>query len=213
MPYPPNTEVSTSPPRLIATSHRPGLRCVSRSRSLVEATGTSILNYAREVLFDPLGVDTDPAAEPVYGPSARVPYFRADFAWPVDRQGIHMGWAFLKLQPDDMLALGHLYLDHGRWGGDQVVPERWIDEATTSQIQVDQTTSYGYLWWVYDLPYQGRTVRAYFASGNGGQFSFGIDELGLAVVFQGGSYNDWDAGYAALREYLPKDILPAVRAK
>jgi CubicO group peptidase (beta-lactamase class C family) len=146
--------------------------------ALVEATGTSILNYAREVLFDPLGVDTDPAAEPVYGPSARVPYFRADFAWPVDRQGIHMGWAFLKLQPDDMLALGHLYLDHGRWGGDQVVPERWIDEATTSQVQVDQTTSYGYLWWVTTVA--GR--EAFCALGFGGQIILVIPDLDLVAI-------------------------------
>ena len=80
----------------------------------------------------------------------------------------------------------------------------WKRRATASIVKFSEESkaSYGYLWWVYDLPYQGRTVRAYFASGNGGQFSFGIDELGLAVVFQGGSYNDWDAGYAALRDLL-----------
>ena len=99
--------------------------------------------------------------------------------------------------------------------GRRVYSADWSRRATASIVKFSEESkaSYGYLWWVYDLPYQGRTVRAYFASGNGGQFSFGIDELGLAVVFQGGSYNDWDAGYAALREYLPKDILPAVRAK
>jgi hypothetical protein len=54
-------------------------------------------------------------------------------------------------------------------------------------------------------------VRAYFASGNGGQVSFGIDELDLAVVFMGGNYNDWESGYAALKEFLPNRVLPAVR--
>jgi len=65
--------------------------------------------------------------------------------------------------------------------------------------------------WLYDIPYRGRTVRAYFASGNGGQFSFGFDELDLAVVFYGGNYNDWESGYAALKEFLPNDVLPTVQ--
>jgi hypothetical protein len=31
------------------------------------------------------------------------------------------------------------------------------------------------------------------------------------VAFYGGNYNNWDAGYVALLEYMPKDILPAVQ--
>ena len=66
---------------------------------------------------------------------------------------------------------------------------------------------YGYLWWIFDYPYQGRKVRSYFASGNGGQLSIGIDELDLAIVFQGGSYNDWDNGNH--RPGLRREVHPA----
>ena len=51
----------------------------------------------------------------------------------------------------------------------------------------------------------------YIASGNGGQFYIGIDELDVAIVFYAGIYNDWENGFIALREFVPKDILPAVQ--
>ena len=35
------------------------------SAILVEATGQSVLDYARDKLFNPLGISTDPAAEPL----------------------------------------------------------------------------------------------------------------------------------------------------
>src|SRR3712207_103552 len=67
--------------------------------ALARATGRSVLDYAREKLFDPLGVDTDPAAEPSPSPEYLAEYDAAEFAWPVDPQGVHLGWGELKLRP------------------------------------------------------------------------------------------------------------------
>ncbi|MGH8968629.1 MAG: serine hydrolase domain-containing protein, partial [Actinomycetes bacterium] len=61
------------------------------SAILVEATGRSVLNYAREKLFDPLGISTDPAAEPLAVIENLPVYEAASFAWPVDPQGLHLG--------------------------------------------------------------------------------------------------------------------------
>ena len=118
-----------------------------------------------------------------------------------------------RLLPRDFLKLAQVHLDGGLWHGRRIYPADWSRQATSplTRFSEESKARYGYLWWLYDIPYRGRTVRAYFASGNGGQFSFGIEELGLAVVFYGGNYNDWDSGYAALKEFLPQGILPAVQ--
>jgi hypothetical protein len=64
---------------------------------------------------------------------------------------------------------------------------------------------------VADYPYRGRTVRAFFAGGNGGQVVMGIPELDLVVAFYGGNYGD-RALYVPQRVYVPQYILPAVDA-
>jgi CubicO group peptidase (beta-lactamase class C family) len=120
-----------------------------------------------------------------------------------------------RLLPRDFLKLAQTHVNGGVWNGRRIYSAEWSRRATAPLVRFSETSKsrYGYLWWLYDLPYRGRTVRAYFASGNGGQFSFGIDELDLVIAFYGGNYNNWDAGYVALLEYVPKDILPAVQER
>jgi CubicO group peptidase (beta-lactamase class C family) len=124
------------------------------SAVLAEATGTSVLDYARSKLFDPLGVDSRPAWEEVGTSASLRAWEQAGFAWPVDREGNHFGWGYLKLRPRDMLKLGQLYLDAGVWDGEQLVPEPWVKAATTTQVSTDVGAplgDYGYLWWVGEL--------------------------------------------------------------
>ena len=59
-------------------------------------------------------------------------------------------------------------------------------------------------------PYQGRTVRAFFAGGNGGQISMAIPDLDLVIAFTGGNYSD-AATLMAQRSFVPEWLLPAVR--
>ena len=68
---------------------------------------------------------------------------------------------------------------------------------------------YGYLWWINEYPYKGRTVRAYFAAGNGGQIVMGLPDLDLVMAFYGGNYND-AALFIPQNVYVPQHILPAV---
>lgn len=119
-----------------------------------------------------------------------------------------------RLLPRDFLKLAQVHVNGGTWNGRRVYAADWSRRATEPRVRFSETSRlrYGYLWWVIDYPYQGRTIRAYFASGNGGQLSIGIDELDLAIVFQGGNYNDWQTGWIAMLDYLPNHILPAVQA-
>jgi len=92
------------------------------SAILATATGTSVLDYARAKLFDPLGIPTRPAFQPLPTASNIDAYQNAGFAWPVDPQQRHAGFGFLKLRPRDIAKIGTLYLHGGRWQGRPLVP-------------------------------------------------------------------------------------------
>ena len=141
---------------------------------LVQATGQSVLTYARAMLFAPLGISTTPADQPLYDPANLPEYLRAEFAWPVDPQRFNLGAGWIKLRPREMAKLGQLFLQDGRWRGKQVVPAGWVHQATTAQAgsafafeghDTFQPQNYGYEWWVEKTD----GADAYFAWGYGGQ--------------------------------------------
>ena len=158
---------------------------------LAEATNMSVLDYARQELFDPLGIDTRPAVEQkperVWEdwPWDQKQYEAADFVWPIDPQGIHFGGALLKLRASDMVKLGQLHLDDGVWKGERIVPASWVQEATSSQVSAStmqgattQLGDYGYLWWVGEMDEE----RAFAAVGAGGQLVVVVPDRRLVVV-------------------------------
>jgi CubicO group peptidase (beta-lactamase class C family) len=148
---------------------------------LAEATGISVLDYARAKLFDPLGITSRPEADLLAVEANRPAYDRADFAWPHDPQGVQTGFSWLKLTARDMAVLGRLYLDGGRWQGDQVVPTAWVDAATIEQVRANSIThGYGYQWWVTTAGGH----EAYAAVGFGGQLIEVVPDLRLVAVFQ-----------------------------
>lgn len=144
------------------------------SAILVKVTGQSTLDYARAKLFDPLGIETRPAYE---GPIASLgtPAYAAvnSFTWLTDADGVHAGFASIKLTTGDMLKIGQLYLDEGMWQGRQLVPATYIAEATAPT-----PTSYGYLWWSRPVA----NHQAYEAFGSSGQMIMVVEDLDLVVV-------------------------------
>jgi CubicO group peptidase (beta-lactamase class C family) len=110
--------------------------------------------------------------------------------------------------PRDFMKLGQLLLDGGRWRGRRIVSKQWARKSTEPLYEMTGI-HYGYLWWVADYPYKKRTVRAFFAGGNGGQIVMGIPELDLVIAFYGGNYSD-PVMYTPQRVYVPEHILPAV---
>ena len=175
------------------TDHPPGEGFVYSSvtshllaAAVDEATPGSLLDYARKHLFDPLDIDTRPAAQPPLVDDSRVrqQYERAGFAWPTDPQGHNVGYAFLKLTARDMVKLGQLYLDRGQWGGDQVVPADWVQQSTARQVTTPRgdTDGYGYQWWTISIRGHAEGHAAFAAVGYGGQLIEVVPDLGLVVA-------------------------------
>ncbi|MCY1136979.1 serine hydrolase [Actinoplanes sp. Pm04-4] len=197
--------------RLIA---EPGVRFQYSSASshllaaiVARATGRTVLDYAREKLFTPLGIDTTTMYEPRMGgafdPDVDPAYTKASVAWPVDPQGIHCGGGFLRLPTRELAKLGYLYLNGGRWEGRQVVPAAFVDAATRpTGLPPDVLTGYGLHWWIDD---DGAGQRSFTAVGYGGQYIAVVPERDLVVVVTNNPEGPPDPG-----SLLSGTILPGV---
>ena len=112
----------------------------------------TVLDYAREKLFDPLGIWKRRASpgrvpDPLITPG----FVTADFGWGTDPNGIELGAYGLRLTPPDMLKIGELYRGGGVWNGQQIVPAAWIQQCTspaTYESQIGGPLEYGLLWWI-----------------------------------------------------------------
>lgn len=81
----------------------------------------------------------------------------------------------------DHARFGYLFLRHGRWKGQQLISEKWIDMATTPG---DVNPVYGYMWWLN--PDRRRLPSApeisYMAAGAGGNYIWIDPEHDLVIV-------------------------------
>ena len=130
----------------------------------------TVLDYAREKLFDPLGISTSPAySQALPDPFLTTEFVTAGFGWGTDPNGIQLGGFGLRLSAPDMLKIGELYRRDGVWNGQQIVPAAWIQQCTspaTFETKIgDPDDEYGLLWWIIGEP----TKAGYYAAGFGGQ--------------------------------------------
>lgn len=121
-----------------------------------QATGMSAGDYAQQVLFDPLGI--------------------AQVEWWTDAVGHTLTYCCLDTTSRDFARLGLLFLNHGNWGGEQIVPAQWVTDAFTPVP--DSDGRYGFMWWIGAL--SGEPI--YMANGFDGQMIFIIPGLDLVVV-------------------------------
>jgi CubicO group peptidase (beta-lactamase class C family) len=147
--------------------------------ALRQADGSNprtVLDYATEKLFKPLGIDTHNAYTARFRPDDVAPFENAGFGWATDARGINIGAGGLRLRPADMLKFGQLYLDHGKWRGQQVVPEEWV---AASVAPSPASVPYGLMWWLEKTP---SGDSAYAAMGFGGQLIVVVPEHRLVVA-------------------------------
>jgi CubicO group peptidase (beta-lactamase class C family) len=117
---------------------------------------------------------------------------------------LHTGGG-LWLRPRDMAKIGFLYLNHGRWQGQQIVSEDWIRESTRQQAPY---FGYGYQWWLRTFRGRDHAIEAYCAQGLGGQFIMVIPEMNLVSAF-----TSWNVGPLTEQPFdmMQRYILPATQ--
>ena len=149
------------------------------SAIVANVSGGSTFAYARAKLFEPLGIRTEGAFEPVLDDpvdkATIEAYERANIAWPVDPQGYHYGAALLRLPTRDLAKFGYLYLNGGQWDGKQVIPADYVAAATSpAGRSPNLSMGYGWHWWV--AVEDGH--RTFTALGYGGQFIYVVPRPG-----------------------------------
>ena len=164
------------------------------SAMLKARTGMHAEEYASRFLFKPLGIEK--------------------WFWVRNTEGhTHTGGG-LNLAARDAAKLGQLYLNKGRWGDVQIVPEKWVEASL--KMHVDLTVAgqppsgYGYLWWVWAPDYRGKTGEYIFAArGRGGQYVIVVPEYGMVVAMCGDAKPGPESSKPI--EVFYDRILPAVR--
>ena len=154
-----------------------------------KATGRPLDEFARAMLFEPLGI--------------------SDFEW-IRVKGDADAGGGLRLRPRDMAKIGQLVLAGGRWNGRQIVSKAWIDASTTPRTEASRTYSYGYLWWLGHSPFKGREVYWPAGLGRGGQSIRVVPELDLVVVVTAGYYQDYSPEAFQVQSGVFKDVLQAM---
>jgi hypothetical protein len=164
----------------------PGMHLLSAI--LQEATGMTELEFARQNLFEPLGI--------------------REVFWQSDPQGYTHGWGDLFLKPLDAAKIGYLFLNKGDWDGRQIVSAAWVADSIKAHSSGD-IDDYGYGWWVSE--------DSFYAMGRGGQ-NIKIYPAYNAIVVTTASNIDYDridpmvvAAFVSPQKPLPAN--PAGMAK
>lgn len=103
------------------------------SAIVMKRTGETLTEYLTPRLFGPLGI--------------------TKYYWETCPKGITKGGWGLFLCAEDMAKLGQLYLQRGKWNGQQLVSEYWIEISTARHLKTQNDTyGYGYQLWMEQRP-------------------------------------------------------------
>jgi CubicO group peptidase (beta-lactamase class C family) len=155
---------------------------------LTKTTGMTMVEFARDHLFQPLGIQA--------------------YDWETDPQGIMIGGFGLSLTVEDLAKFGYLYLHNGQWEGQQIVPSAYVQASTTawSTGGFPEESGYGYQWWVTEEA----GYPSYFAAGYGGQYLYVVPDLDTIVVTT--AKYDLPPEETLDRDLITNFVLPAIKS-
>ena len=129
----------------------------------------------------------------------------SNFGWQDDVSGLPKSAAGSSMRSRDMIKWGLLVQSGGQWDGEQLIPEDFVQKATSKIHTNPQATSYGFFWWRNSVNVDGKTYDMKSGRGAGGQFIMMIDELDLIIAIT--SHNK---GMGGMLKTAPQRIIPAM---
>lgn len=134
-----------------------------------KASGQKADEFARTVLFEPLGIE--------------------EFDWTRDAAGNPHGMAGLQLHALDFARIGQLVLQRGEWEGRRLVSEAWLDQSMHPAFPAlgGAAAVCGYLWWLDGVtakPVGAPSVRAIRADGFLGNYLVVVPTSRVVAVRQ-----------------------------
>ena len=154
--------------------------------ALADAAGRDLRSWARDVLFEPLGI-----ALP---------------AWDRSPRGYYLGGNNMALRPRDLLKVGILYLNDGLWEDRRLLPPGWAEASWQPRFRSPWNgMRYGGLWWASEWGGE----RVFSAWGYGGQFLVVAPRLDLVVVATS-SLDRGERGHnRRMRRFFDRHVIPA----
>lgn len=172
-----------------------------------KVTGQRIIDYLNPRLFDPLGIE--------------------GMTWETCPRGIDVGGWGLSVPTEGLAKFGQLYLQKGVWRGRQILPAKWVDEATTFKIQQPLPANPGrpnaQNDWLQGYCYQfwRSTHNAYRGDGAFGQYTIVMPDQDAVIAITSESNNMqgqldlvWEHLLPAMKEKpLPADVSAQARLR
>jgi CubicO group peptidase (beta-lactamase class C family) len=183
--------------------HKPGthfqyntMGAYTLSAIVTKATGQTTLEFLKPRLFEPLGIENP--------------------EWAASPEGNSLGGYGLYLCTEDIAKFGQLYLQKGNWHGRQLIPQTWVEQATSKQVPNDQEShsKMGVDWQQgYGFQFWRCTHNAFRGDGAGGQLCVVIPDKDAVIAvtadtgnMQGELNAIWEHLLPALQaEALPED--------
>ncbi len=149
-----------------------------------KATKMRLDKFAELYLFKPLGITS--------------------YRWIKDAAGFCHGGGGLYLKPADMMKIGILMLNGGKYETRQVVSGEWIDRMTRHYVTTNfENSQYGYFWWIRNIGTgQEQTALVISAEGAGGQKLYIFPAYRLIVSFTERNYNTLQVSPIFIRESI-----------
>lgn len=119
----------------------------------------------------------------------------SNYDWATHASGLPQAGWMVKLTSRDMLKLGSLVMNKGKWQGKQFISPEYVAKATSSLVNptedwMPEEYRYGYFWYNSPIQVGGKTYQASFAWGGGGQRVIVVDDLGLVIAITGHDRED-----------------------
>ncbi len=123
-----------------------------------KATGQKLNFYVSDKFWKPMGAEY-PAL------------------WQTDRDGGTVkAYCCIGSNARDFARFGKLFLDHGKWNGEQILDSTFVAKSVTPRF--NDAPQYGYGWWLFEH----KGMKGYYMRGHLGQYTIVIPEKRLIIV-------------------------------
>ncbi|WP_125558577.1 serine hydrolase domain-containing protein [Pseudoalteromonas rubra] len=137
-----------------------------------------------------------------------------NFAWKTAPSGLPESIWRSSLTSRDMIKMGILAANKGKWKGKQIINRDFMTRSTSKLITTGDdeifgdgkdvsNQGYGYYWWSSDLQYKDKEYSSVSAQGGGGIYIILIEELDLIIAITAHHVDH------ATQQIVAEQILPA----
>jgi CubicO group peptidase (beta-lactamase class C family) len=140
---------------------------------LERAAGMSVSEYFRQKIWDKIGAESD-----------------ASWSLDSEKSGFEKMESGLNFKSIDFIKIGSMLLHRGKWNGETLVSEAWLDRSIISEDTSPQSSiGYQYMWYSFANEKGGYD---YFAHGNHGQYLYISPENNTVIVRTGNEEGELD---------------------